>query len=143
MTNEKQLKEQINAVVDARQKVREANLEKVASYNRWVEANQTLLDDEDDAKAICRELEAKLRELAVATYLKTLDKVVAPGVGIRSMTRLEYDNKTAMDWAEEHKLALKLDTATFEKIAKTSNLSFVTFSEEPQATIATVLAEID
>jgi len=55
------------------------------------------------------------------------------------MTRLNYDDREAMSWALEHKLALKLDTSAFEKIAKTSNLMFVTILEEPSATIATEL----
>uniref|UniRef100_A0A6M3KLS2 Uncharacterized protein n=1 Tax=viral metagenome TaxID=1070528 RepID=A0A6M3KLS2_9ZZZZ len=136
------IEEQINAVVEAREKAREANCLRVASYNKWVEANQQLLDNETEAKQICGKEETTLREMAVETYLKTLDKAVAPGVGIRVMTKLDYDAKEAMEWAVKHELALKLDTAKFEKIAKTENIPFVTISEEPTATIAAELNRI-
>ncbi len=135
--------EQINAVVEAREKAREANCQRVAEYNKWLEANQLLFDTETDTKVACNEAEGKLREMAVAQYAETREKAVAPGVGIRVLTKLGYDNQAALGWAIEHKLALKLDTPTFEKIAKTSNLPFVNISEEPQATIATELAKLE
>ena len=135
--------EQINEVVDAREKAREANSLRVASYNGWVEANQSLFDNEKSAKSDQDLAEIKLRELAIQTYTETGDKAVAPGIGIRVLTKLGYDGKEAMDWAVEHKLALKLDTSTFEKIAKTSNLPFVIITEEATATIATELAKIE
>jgi len=137
------LKDQINEVVEAREKAREANSQRVASYNKWVEANQLLLDNEKDAKADCQEAEEKLREAALQIYAKVGDKAVAPGIGIRVRTVLSYDNQEALGWATEHKLALKLDTSTFEKIAKTSNLPFVAITEEPQATIATELIKVE
>ena len=139
MAEEKQLKEQINAVVEARELALEATMRRVEAYKSWAEANQQLLDNEGAAKTACQEAEAELRELALQIYAVTGDKAVAPGIGIRVMTRLNYDDREAMSWALEHKLALKLDTSAFEKIAKTSNLMFVTILEEPSATIATEL----
>ncbi len=136
-----ELKEQIQVVIEARERARETNALRVASYNQWVEANQQLLDRESIAKSVCLETEAILREFALQAYAETGDKAVAPGIGIRIMSRLGYDSKEAMGWAMEHKLALKLDASAFEKIAKMSNLPFVTTTEEPQATIATQLKE--
>ena len=134
--------EQVNMVVEAREKARKATNERTASYQAWVEVNQNLIDSEKVAKESCFEAETSLREMAVETYRKTLGKDVAPGVGIRVMMKLEYDAKEAMEWAVKHALALKLDNAKFEKIAKTENLSFVTITEEPTATIATELNRI-
>jgi len=136
------LTEQINIVVEVREKAREANCQRVAEYNKWLEANQSLFDKEDESKLACSEAEGKLRVMAIEAYLKTLDKAVAPGVGIRVMTKLDYNADEAMAWAVKHELALKLDTGKFEKIAKTENLPFVTITEEPTATIATDLSKI-
>ena len=142
MTEKNGITEQINVVVDARGKAREATDQRAKAYIVWLEANQQLFDDEREAKDLCQGAESKLRGLALETYAETKDKAVAPGVGIRVMTKLGYDGKEAMAWAMEHKLALKLDTSNFEKIAKTSNLPFVIITEEPSATIATELLKV-
>ena len=139
---EQQLIEQINTVVEAREKAQEATEWRTSAYQKWVEANQPLLDNESDAKSTCQEAEAKLREMTIQSYVDTGNKSALPGIGIRIMTRLTYDNQMAMEWAVEHKLALKLDAVIFEKIAKTSGLPFVTIAEEPTATIAADLKEI-
>lgn len=140
---ETQLREQINVVVLVRS-IAKSNKE-ILEIDRkaWEEANKEQIDLVALTKQDAEEAETKLRELALETYAEVGDKTVAPGIGIRIMTRLNYEAKEAMGWAMEHKLALKLDSSAFEKIAKTSNLSFVTISEEPQATIATELQEIE
>lgn len=137
------LTEQINAVVEARGKAQEATNNRTGAYNVWLATNEQLFISEKAAKTACQDAEDNLREMAIAIYSETGNKIVASGVGIRVMTKLGYDAEEAMDWAVEHKLALKLDTSTFEKIAKTSNLSFVSITEEPSATIATELTKVE
>ena len=63
-------------------------------------------------------------------------KVPAPGVGIREVTVLSYDEGIALQWAKAHKLALKLDTEAFKKIAKVDTPDFVKITTEPKATIS-------
>lgn len=87
------------------------------------------LDDEEN----------ELRDRTLKAYAETGDKAPAEGVGIREVTKLEYDTKVAFDWAVEHTMAIKLDVSAFEKIAKVSPPNFVTVFQEPQATIATNL----
>jgi len=134
--------EQINAVVDAREKASELKGQRDALLEGWNEANQELLDALTQAGADVAEAEAKLRELAIQVYAETKEKNVAPGVGIRVMTKMEYDTKAAMEWAVKHSLALVLDKKAFEAIAKTTPLDFVVSIEEPTATIAAVLDRI-
>ena len=143
MEAERQLREQINAVVEARKKVQEATEQKTSAYQKWVEANQPLIDHESNAKSACQEAETELREMTLQEYVETGNKSPLPGIGIRIMTRLNYESQKAMEWAMEHKLALKLDSSAFEKIAKTSNLPFVSITDEPTATIATELAKVE
>ena len=138
-----QIKEQINAVVEAREKARELKSQRDTLLEEWNKANQVLFDTLTQAGAEVAEAEGKLREMAIEKYTETGEKTVAPGVGIRVMTRLGYGSTDAYDWAIEHKLALKLDSSAFEKIAKTSKLPFVTITEEPQATIATELEKVE
>ena len=143
MAEVKELKEQINAVVEARAVLKEVLEKRMAEFQKWQEANEQLYTNEAQAKIDCREAEDQLRELALGTFAKTGDKAVAPGVGIRMMTQLAYEVKDAFTWALEHKLALEVNRLAFEKIAKMSNLPFVTITEEPSATIATELNKVE
>ena len=138
-----ELEKQINLVVEARAKAKEALINKTESYQSWLDSNQHLLDSESNAKATCQEVEAQLRELALVAFRVTGEKQVAPGIGIRVRAVLDYEPKEAMDWAIKHELALKLDASAFEKIAKTSKLLFVSITEEPTATIATELQRVE
>ena len=134
--------EKINAVVDAREAVREATAVRMAAYQKWLEENQSLCDAERIARDTCQEAENGLRKEALIVYGETGNKAVAPGVGIRVMQRFDYEHEKASAWAMEHKLSLKLDTASFEKIAKINSLPFVTITAEPQATISQDLSKI-
>jgi len=138
-----EIREQINAVVEAREKLQKTKELRILAYQKWADDNQSFFDIESIAKNTCEEAEAKLRGLALLAYARTGEKSVAPGIGIRVKTVLGYLASDALDWAIEHKLALKLDSSTFEKIAKTSNLPFVSITEEPTATIATELVKVD
>ncbi len=135
--------EQINAVVEARGKAKEMAEKKKALYDDFISKHTEFFTDVVVAATEASGAEDKLREMAIGEYRKTLDKAVAPGVGIRVMTKLDYDAEAALIWAMHHELALKLDTTKFEKIAKTENLPFVITTEEPTATIATELEKIN
>ena len=138
-----ELEKQINLVVEARAMVEGEKLAYAGAYQKWLNENKTIIDVLEATKTVCAEREVTLREMALQTYASTQDKQVAPGIGIRVRTVLNYESKDAMEWAVKHELALKLDPSAFEKIAKTSNLSFVTITEEPQATIAAELQRVE
>lgn len=63
-------------------------------------------------------------------FIKTGEKKLLGGIGIRVSNLLDYDSTTAFDWAKEHKLCLTLDKKEFEKIAKSQELDFVNKSEK-------------
>ena len=138
-----ELEKQINLVVEARKDN--------AYYNEairelkvvWEDYNKVILEEAAKQKEELTASEKALRELAVTTFVETGEKTVAPGIGIRVKQVLSYEPKEAMDWAVKHELALKLDSSAFEKIAKTSDLPFVIFTEEPTATIATELQKVE
>lgn len=133
------LKSQIRVVVEARQRAVELKGQRDALWEDWNKANRELLNALIQAGAEVAEVEAMLRELTLQDYAQTGNKTPVEGVGIREVTKLEYDTKVAFSWAVEHTMALKLDTSAFEKIAKASPPNFVTVFQEPQATIATQL----
>jgi len=138
-----QLKDQILVVVEARDDANLATSIREVSYQKWVKANEGLLNTESLAKLDRDTAEAKLRELTLQAYAETGDKAPMVGVGIREVTKLDYDKTVAFKWATEHVMALKLDTTAFEKIVKASPLDFVFQYLEPQATIATQLEVVD
>ena len=136
---ENQLKEQIKVVVEARAVVKKLRDEKKDLLARWEEHNKELIYQVGLQSAWLDDEEAELRERTLKAYKETGNKAPAPGVGIREVTKLDYDTKVAFDWAIEHTMALKLDVSAFTKIVKASPPDFVKVSLEPQATIATNL----
>ena len=134
-----ELKEQINIVVEARLNAKAYSEEKSRIFEELEEKHASLFADAFNASELVKEEEARLRELTLQAYAETGNKAPAQGVGIREMTKLDYDKDTAFKWATEHVMALKLDTTAFEKIVKASPLDFVKVSLEPQATIASHL----
>ncbi len=134
-----QLKEQIKVVSEARGNAKAYSEEKSKIYEEVEEKHASLFADAFNASEIVKEEEATLRELTLQAYAETGNKAPAVGVGIRERVVLTYDGKVAFDWAKAHKMALKLDTSAFEKIAKADPPDFVKITTEPQATIATNL----
>ncbi len=134
-----QLKEQIKLVAEARQKAQQALAAKIASLKEWEETNKQLLFNVFLTAQFVNDYEAMLRVLTLQAYAETGNKTPALGVSVREVTKLSYNLQEALNWAIEHKMALKLDTPAFEKIAKASPLPLVTVSQEPQATIASDL----
>jgi len=134
-----QLKEQIKVLAKARRQAGTALECRNMARVEWENQNKVILDAVTDTATIVSETEATLRELTLQAYAETGNKAPAPGVGIREVTKLEYDAKIAFDWAKEHAIALKLDVSGFEKVAKVSPPDFVTIFQQPQATIATNL----
>ena len=134
------LEEQIRLVAEARLDAKGASDYARTLRKEWEERNADVLSNVVTKNNIESEAEAKLRELTLQAYAETGNKAPAEGVSIKIFEVLNYDTEEAKKWALEHRVALKLDTATFEKIAKVDQPSFVTISEEPRAQIATNLA---
>ena len=134
-----ELKAQVMTVAEARVQAAGLKRQRDLLLEAWNKNNQELLDDLTQAGANVAVEETKLRELTIKAYNETGSKSPVDGVGIREITKLEYDTKVALDWATHHEIALKLDVSAFEKIAKANKMSFVTVTTELQATISTKL----
>ena len=140
-----ELIEQIRIVAKAREDLQALQEIKKARLAEWEETNSLLLEDISLATVRQSESEANLRDLTIKAYQETGNKTPAPGVGIREVTKLEYDAKEAFNWAVEHKIMLKLDAPAFEKMAKMApetRPGFVKIHTDPQATIATDLSKV-
>jgi hypothetical protein len=132
------LEMQINAVRDRRLIV--------ADQKAAIDARQAVFDKENELLLSCYQQEKvdlatdenKLRELTLAAYALTGNKKPAPGIGIRIMKELDYEEDQAIEWAVESGAGncLKLDKKNFEKAAEALALDFVTINNVAQATIA-------
>jgi len=137
-----ELLDQIKVVAEARADSQKLSDRRKSMYDDFISQHTDFFADVASAASKVAEEEDKLRELTIKAYQETGNKAPAPGVGIREVTKLEYDPKEALRWAQEHKMALQLNKTAFEKLAKTDTPEFVTVSTEPQATIATDLSEV-
>lgn len=96
----------------------------------------TLHDSITEAETKTLALEAEIRDMAQDIHRRTGAKEIAPGVKVRTLTKVEYDMDTALAWARTSGVAVRLDTTAFERIARVSHLPFVNLREVPQVTIA-------
>lgn len=126
----------IARVVDRRAYEFELVLLVNAARMAWEEEHANLLTQLKTVSGERIAAEEALRAGALEAFTATGSKKPAPGVGVRTVTRLVYAPDDALNWAKEHNLALQLDTKAFEKIAKAAPLPFVTTSEESQATLS-------
>lgn len=134
---------QIKVVAKARQYSKEMADKRAAMYNAFMGENSDFFANVTTAASVVTEAEGILRELTLKAYADTGNKAPAPGVGIREVTKLEYDEKVAFTYAKEHLLFLQLNKTAFEKFAKDEEPDFVTIIKEPQATIATDLTALE
>lgn len=91
------------------------------------------------ASAYVADAEAAVKALAMAHFLSTGEKKPTPGIEVKEFTTLTYPEAEALAWAKESGLCLVLDKKGFEKVAKVTDLPFVTKGEEPRVSIASDL----
>jgi len=125
----------------ARQELQRATNAKREALATWEEEHADLIGEIKDLSEVTQEYELRLRELTIKAYQDTGNKKPVDGVGIRELTKLDYDPKEALKWALHHELCLSLDKKSFEGFAKATPLDFVAVTEELQATIATNLTQ--
>ncbi len=111
----------IRMVVESRQRHRSLKTEVQTLKQEFAARHVDLFKEEIVSKEAVMEAEATLRELALATYQRTGQKTVHPGVKIREVPQLTYDPHHALEWAMEHRMALTLDAKAFEKLAKAAS----------------------
>jgi len=107
---------------------------------RWEEEMVDKFNTKAEIEIEMANTEQAIRHERLQTY-DGEDKGAVFGVAVRERVELDYSLQTALGWATDHRLALKLDVRAFEKIAKTGSIDFVLIKKIPTATIATDLSE--
>jgi len=90
-------------------------------------------------------LDEQIRYEAICYYMETGDKKPIEGVGIRVMTKVNYDEHKATDWCTTNlPAALTVNKKVFEKIVKEmpeeSLPDYISIEEQPSATISSDLS---
>ena len=137
------LEEDVRKLAALRRHKAEIDEEINASREAWMDENAEKILAASVAGDRITEMEEKIRAEAVAVFQETGDKKPAPGVGIREVEKLDYDDILAIDWAigHGHRGLLSLKRADFERAAKAIRPDVVVISKVPQATIARKLEE--
>lgn len=130
--------EHLAGLVDTRRELASVKEELGRRYEQWEKENAALIERKRDLEKLASDLEELVRAMAVNIAKETGDKNPAPGVKIRTVTRLKYEPEKALDWALSRgmKEVLALNKRAFEKMAKAVKPEVVTVEEELQATIA-------
>ena len=133
--NQEVMREALIRISELRGTVTDDKRAKQQMYEDFEKANEGLFGVMRDKQEELTAIEEKLRTVALEEHLRTGEKKLYGGVGIRIAKVLGYDDKEALDWAIGHNMALQLDKRAFEKIAKTTPVECVTITEVPKATI--------
>jgi len=138
------LQELTEKVMQARTETFEAKYVVTTSRDRWEEEHHTDITRAKECQEAQECAEEELRQATLQAYEETGNKAPGPGLGIRVIEALEYDEHAALLWAIQHEMALALDKKAFEKIAKADgkSMSFLTKTAKVTATIATDLATV-
>ncbi len=115
-----ELEEQIEHVRVIREDLagREQDLhEKQVAFNR---ENAALIEEKCRLMNAREEAEKKLRKLTLEAYQSAGSKKPAPGVGVRVVRQLHYDEAEALAWAIESgaEACLSLQKTNFKKVAE-------------------------
>lgn len=141
------LADQIAAVIAARTRAAEATGLLSQARNQWELEHKAELDAARVAREDLQDAEENLRVAATRMWLASdrTTKTLAPGVGIREITRYAFHPDHAFAWAKEHGMCLQLDEKAFKKVADAGAVpaTVVTIYTEPVATLATELRPAD
>lgn len=91
------------------------------------EENKGLMKSIEEAKEFISNEKKIIEEKILEEFKK--DKTVKKfygGLGVQERKAITYDSKVALDWAKEKDMFLLLDKKSFEKVAESLNLDFVT-----------------
>ena len=130
------MKEMVEELKTLRGNLENAKQDYSARLGMFHESTEEMTQGIDVMKLKISYLTCDISAAALKEYEETKNNKPYPGIGIRLMKKMEYNEKDAMQWAQEHNLALKLDVRDFEKHAVVSKLDFVKVVEVPKVTIS-------
>ena len=131
----------IIALAKARQRKEQADHVVKALRSAWEEENAFHLSEQADAATNLADAEAIVKQDLLADFADTGARGGLKSIGaeVKLYETLDYPESDALAWAKESGLCLVLDKKGFEKVAKATDLPFVTKREDPRVSIASDL----
>jgi hypothetical protein len=86
--------------------------------------------------------ENSLKKAILEDNLKSGLKKFPGGIEVKEFTIPDYDEATALKWAREAGVCIKLDKTAFEKLAKSNALPFVSFHKELRVQLPTKMEPV-
>jgi hypothetical protein len=140
------LEDDIRKLADLRDEYFKLDTQLEMSRQKWLEENADLILKRSALDDQIKTEEVFIRKFAVDTYVNTGNKKPAPGIQIKIVEKLTYDEAEGVKWAIENNApgVLKIAKAKFNKAmkgeaAKGAAPLFVKMTKEPQAQISTDL----
>jgi len=119
---------EIKKIEELKKQIEESNILK-ARWNKlqeqFKEANFSLLENIKTSNDNIEHSKDIIKIEALEQYKQTNIKKMYGGIGIRTVTKYNYDKKEALEWSKEHGICLSLDEKQFKQIAKIQNVPFV------------------
>jgi plasmid maintenance system killer protein len=116
-----------------------------ALEKQFANENFNLLLQKTEAEEAAANYERQLREMAVQHFEETGEKRMDADCSVRVNVKYEYDNVTAVAWAETNAPVLivkNIDKKSFESLPSTPDLPFVTKTESVSAVIAKEFTDV-
>jgi len=132
----KTMKEMVDELKTQRVELEDAKEEYKSEMIKFDEDHKKLIEKKIELQKSMSDLVINIQTAALKEYKETENKKPYPGIGIRVIPKLEYDEGNAMAWAKKHDLALCLDKRAFENLAKTQPFDFVKIKDNPKVTIS-------
>lgn len=140
------LEDDIRKLADLRDEFSKIDGELETSRQAWLEENAELIMKRSAIDDQIKTEEVFIRKFTVDEYVNTGNKNPAPGIQIKIVEKLTYDEAEGVKWAIENNApgVLKIAKAKFDKAMKGEAAKgkvplFVKMTKEPQAQIATDL----
>ena len=115
--------------------------QKAEAQKRFEDAHVDLFEEIAENNTHIMNTESAIRTEGLKVFDETGEKNLECGVKIKMISTLGYDPELAFGWAQEHKMALKLDEKAFKAVAKAQKLDFVAYDENPRCDLPSKISE--
>ena len=112
----------LKVVIEAKEKIDAEIKAKKEAFEETLKAEKIIQENYENE---INQLKSELSEKAIKSFEETKSKTFIGGIKVQEVKKLNYDEKTAFDWAKEKQMFLQFDKKGFEKAANSLNLDFV------------------
>ena len=112
----------LKVMLEAKEKIDAEIKAKKEAFEETLKAERLIQENYENE---INQLKSELSEKAIKNFEETKNKTYIGGIKVQEVKKLNYDEKTAFEWAKEKQMFLQFDKKGFEKAAPSLNLDFV------------------